>query len=149
MSIIKEMHRFIDQIERIILVILLIPFGGLIFNGLFDHITVADVLVAVGFLFVIRPLSALIAQTNVPVSLKEKLAISFFGIRGIGSFYYLTFAFEKTLFPEEDRLWSITGLIVLISIVIHGTTAFPAFKKVYPEHHDPQPVKEKSIEGPS
>jgi NhaP-type Na+/H+ or K+/H+ antiporter len=54
---------------------------------------------------------------------KEKLAISFFGIKGIGSFFYLAFALEQASFRHEAELWSAVGLCVLVSITVHGVTA--------------------------
>ncbi|MBA2498910.1 MAG: cation:proton antiporter, partial [Chitinophagaceae bacterium] len=65
--------------------------------------------------------------------IKEKLAISFFGIRGIGSFFYLAFALSTTYFPLEKELWSLVSFIVLISIIIHGITASPVMHKIESE----------------
>lgn len=55
--------------------------------------------------------------------MREKLAISFFGIRGIGSFFYLSFALDKVTFVDADQLWAVVGFIVLVSVVLHGVTA--------------------------
>lgn len=119
-----EMHDFVLQVERIIMVVLLILFGGSLASGLLDFLTWEDALVGLAFLFVIRPLSSLVALYGVEgCSLREKLAISFFGIRGIGSFFYLAFALSKIGFEDADRLWSIVGFIVMISILLHGVTA--------------------------
>jgi sodium/hydrogen antiporter len=118
-----EMHDFIDQVERILMVILLILFGGSLVNGLLDNLTWQGAVLGLGFLFVIRPLAAFAATFNEKASAKEKMAISFFGIRGIGSFFYLAFALDKLAFADGDTLWSIVGFIVMVSIVLHGVTA--------------------------
>jgi sodium/hydrogen antiporter len=118
-----EMHDFVLQVERIIMVVLLILFGGSLASGLLDYLTWTDALVGLGFLFVIRPLTSLVALVGVGCSWREKLAISFFGIRGIGSFFYLAFALSKIAFEDADRLWSIVGFIVMVSILLHGVTA--------------------------
>ncbi|HSI90700.1 MAG TPA: hypothetical protein VK927_06250, partial [Adhaeribacter sp.] len=55
-------------------------------------------------------------------------AISFFGIRGIGSFFYLAFALHKIDFAHANELWSITGFVVLVSIFLHGVISTPAVK---------------------
>jgi NhaP-type Na+/H+ or K+/H+ antiporter len=60
----------------------------------------------------------------------ERLAVSFFGIKGIGSFYYLAFALGEEKFQDPDILWAITSCIVLISIIIHGLTATSVMKKL-------------------
>ncbi|WP_162427964.1 cation:proton antiporter [Pontibacter pudoricolor] len=118
-----EMHDFVTQIERILMVILLMLFGGSLVTGLLDHLTWEGVLLGLGFLFIIRPLTAYISIFKDNCSIREKVAISFFGIRGIGSFFYLAFAFNEANFTDTDELWSIVGFIVMVSIVLHGVTA--------------------------
>jgi NhaP-type Na+/H+ or K+/H+ antiporter len=61
---------------------------------------------------------------------KEKLAIGFFGIKGMGSFYYLAFALNETFFALSEELWAIGSFVVLLSIIIHGLTATPMLKKL-------------------
>ena len=118
-----EMHDFVEQIERILMVVLLLLFGGSLVTGLLDHLTWKGALLGLIFLFVIRPLSAYVAIYKDHCSIKEKLAISFFGIRGIGSFFYLAFALNQLAFADGDTLWSVVGFIVLVSVVLHGITA--------------------------
>jgi sodium/hydrogen antiporter len=118
-----EMHDFVTQIERILMVILLMLFGGSLVTGLLDHLTWNGALLGLAFLFIIRPLTAYIAIYKDHCSTREKVAISFFGIRGIGSFFYLAFAFNEANFADADGLWSIVGFIVMVSIVLHGVTA--------------------------
>lgn len=119
----KKLHSFIDEIERILIAIVLLLLGGTIANGVFEPITWKHVGLAVLFLFVIRPLSALVTLLPSRISMKEKLAISFFGIRGIGSFFYLAFAFTVTSGMQEREIWAIVSLIVFMSVIIHGLTA--------------------------
>jgi len=56
---------------------------------------------------------------------RERLAISFFGIRGIGSFYYLAFAINHGEFQDLELLWATVGFVVLVSVMIHGTSVTP------------------------
>ncbi len=119
-----EMHDFVNQIERIIMVTLLIVFGGSLVTGLLDHLTWKGVLVGLGFLFIIRPVTAMLGLVGVKnCSWREKLSISFFGIRGIGSFFYLAFALKQVSFADAEQLWSVVGFIVMMSIMLHGVTA--------------------------
>ncbi|HZB12722.1 MAG TPA: hypothetical protein VE467_06835, partial [Chryseolinea sp.] len=62
--------------------------------------------------------------------IKEKVAISFFGIKGIGSFFYLAYALHHTTFSEDKLLWTIVSAVVLFSIIIHGSTATYTMKKL-------------------
>jgi NhaP-type Na+/H+ or K+/H+ antiporter len=58
-----------------------------------------------------------------------RAVISAYGIRGIGSFYYLSFALNEASFQELEllvasgRLWALVGFIVLTSVFLHGITA--------------------------
>ncbi|WP_299705866.1 sodium:proton antiporter [uncultured Pontibacter sp.] len=125
-----EMHDFINQIERIVMVILLILFGGSIVSGLLDHLTWQGALIGLAFLFVIRPLTTLPSLIGTRSTVREKVAISFFGIRGIGSFYYLSFALNEYDFKEANELWSVVGFVVMVSIMLHGVTASRAMRKL-------------------
>jgi NhaP-type Na+/H+ or K+/H+ antiporter len=134
----KEMHDFTDQTERLLMVIVLIPFGGSLVRGSLSELTWQGALLGLGLLFVIRPLSGLAALIGTNINMKEKLAISFFGIRGIGSFYYLSFALYKTDFTQSEQLWAIASFVVVVSIVLHGITAFPVMR-----HLDLRRLKEE------
>ena len=124
----RELHDFTDQLERLLVVILLIVFGGSLVYGLLDHLTWAGALVGLVFVFIVRPLAGWVGLLGVRITKKERAAISFFGIRGIGSFYYLAFALYKVEFKNTEALWSITGFVVLVSIILHGITATPVMK---------------------
>ncbi|RAU84134.1 cation:proton antiporter [Pontibacter arcticus] len=118
-----KMHDFINQVERILMVILLVLFGGSIVTGILEYLTWQGALVGLAFLFIIRPLTTFPSLLGTYSTLKEKLAISFFGIRGIGSFFYLSFALDEAEFAEAGQLWSIVGFVVMVSIILHGITA--------------------------
>jgi NhaP-type Na+/H+ or K+/H+ antiporter len=59
---------------------------------------------------------------------KARGVIAFFGVRGIGSFYYIAYGINNGKFGSSERLWAVTGLVVLISIVVHGISATPALR---------------------
>jgi NhaP-type Na+/H+ or K+/H+ antiporter len=51
--------------------------------------------------------------------------ISVFGIRGLGTIYYLAYALGHARFEHADLLWSTASLTILLSIFLHGTTVTP------------------------
>jgi len=56
----------------------------------------------------------------------QRRLIGWFGIRGIGSLYYLTYALNHGLPPEHARtLVSLTVAVVVSSIVVHGISVTP------------------------
>ena len=120
----EKMHHFVEEVERFLLVIWLILFGGFTLDGIFEYIDWRGILFALMLIFLIRPISGMIGLWGVDRSASDKLAISFLGIRGIGSFFYLAWAFTQTnLIQEKNELYAITSLVVLCSIIIHGLTA--------------------------
>jgi NhaP-type Na+/H+ or K+/H+ antiporter len=77
-------------------------------------------LVAVLRVLVVRPLCAALSLVDRPGAVGERAAIAFFGGRGIGSFYYVAYAFGETPFPDQAELWSTVATVVLLSVV-HGS----------------------------
>ena len=63
------------------------------------------------------------SHTGTTTPKPERAAIAFFGIRGIGSLYYLAYAVEHAEFPNVDRLWALVAFTVVVSILVHGTSA--------------------------
>ena len=123
-----ELHSFTDQAERLLVAVLLILFGGSLVTGVLSALTWKMVAFSLIFLFVVRPLAAYASIAFSNFHLKEKLAISFFGIRGMGSIFYLAFAFKEMSFQYVDALWAIAAFTILISVIIHGLTATPIMK---------------------
>lgn len=121
----QEMHDFTDQAERLLLAGLLLLFGGALVRGLLAPLAVRDWAVVLGLLVVVRPLVARLVLAGTPTQPIERRTIAWFGIRGIGSIYYLAFALSKTAFVHAPRLWAITGTTILVSVVAHGILATP------------------------
>jgi NhaP-type Na+/H+ or K+/H+ antiporter len=122
------LHKFIEQIEHILLAVLLILFGGSLVDGILNYLTWPMALCGLALLFIIRPLASYIGLMGHEMPQKEKLAIGFFGIRGIGSFFYLAFALNETDFAHDEKLWSLVAFVVLLSIIVHGISATHVMK---------------------
>lgn len=129
----RKLHAFTDQIERIMLAVVLLLFGGSLVTGILSSLTWKMAVFGLAFIFLIRPLGGMIGLVGLRLRTKQKLAISFFGIRGIGSFFYLAFAFNEANFMFKKELWALVSFIVLISIIIHGFTAAPVMYKLAEE----------------
>ena len=84
-----------------------------------------DVFVGAGFLLIIRPLAGWVSLWRAGLNKRARLAISFFGVRGVGSIYYLAWAMNKASFDQSDRIWSIVSFVLLGSILLHGVSASP------------------------
>ena len=85
---------------------------------------------ALGFLallfLAIRPVSVWLGLIGAPVSRDQRIMIAWFGIRGIGSIYYLMYAIHHGLpRPLAEQITGITLAAVAISIVLHGISVRP------------------------
>lgn len=81
-------------------------------------------------LLVLRPLSVSIAIVGEHLSRPQQAMIGWFGIRGIGSVFYLLFALRHGVEGRAaDTLVSLTLWTVAASIVAHGVTAQPLMRR--------------------
>ena len=127
----RILHSYIEQLERLLTVVILVLLGGAIARGLLAGIGWAEVGLALAFLVLVRPLSGWLALARGKTGPRERIAISFFGIRGIGSLYYLAYALGQGGFGDQAaHLWSIIGLVVAMSVVLHGVTTAPVMKRL-------------------
>ena len=132
----REMHDFSDQIERVLIAVLLVLFGGAIVHGLLNPLTWGGAALGLLLLLVIRPLVGWLTLSGSRATPRQRWVIAGFGIRGIGSFFYLAFALEKARFPNPEQLWAITGFVVLVSVTVHGILATPVMNWVDRERRE-------------
>lgn len=86
---------------------------------------------ALAIFLLIRPLAIFIGTHFTSLKLKEKLFLSWFGIRGIGSVYYLYFAFNHDSYAgEESILLQLVLWTIVFSILIHGISVNYILKKM-------------------
>jgi len=123
---IEKLHEFIEQLERLLMVLLLVVFGAALGGGgVLREVTWPVAGFAVLALFVVRPAIGWLSLLGRKEPADEKAVIAFFGIRGIGSVYYLAYALGRAEFESPNLLWSTLALTMLISIVLHGVTVTP------------------------
>lgn len=106
----------------------LLSIGGLTLPG------VAGWLAAALLLILVRPLATLLALAGTGLTLAERLFIGWFGVRGIGSIYYATFAAGTGLLVDAEArvvLWTVV-VTMAISILAHGMTAEAATRRLRP-----------------
>lgn len=126
----QEMHDFSDQIERLLMMLLLVLFGGALANGLLASLTWTDVAVGLAVVFVVRPVAGLVAMIGSGQPMRERLLLAFLGIRGVGSVYYIAYGINHGDFGDSERLWAVVGFIILLSIIVHGVTAAPLLERL-------------------
>lgn len=115
--------RFNEQLERISEILLILLIGGTLFV---DSWTWEAVGIAAVLFFLIRPLATWIGLLGSGLPGTVKAHAAWFGVRGIGSLYYLMYVIERGL-PEQQslRLLQIVLIVVTLSILVHGATVTP------------------------
>lgn len=117
---------FNEQLERVGEVALVIILGAMLAYTPLP----GTVLWFLPLLFlVIRPASVWAAVRGLPCSRLQLGMMSWFGIRGVGSIYYLMFAINHGLpRPLAEQLAAITLAVVATSIVVHGISVTPLMR---------------------
>ena len=82
---------------------------------------------ALALVLVVRPLTGYVALAVVPARAArrragpgETAAVAFFGVRGVGSLYYLAYATSHEHVPSGPWLWSTVAFTVIVSVLLHG-----------------------------
>jgi NhaP-type Na+/H+ or K+/H+ antiporter len=124
----QVLHDFAEQTERLLTVLLLLLLGGAVVGGLLAPLTWQAAVAGLVLIFVIRPLSGFLSLRGAPGRPAEHWVIAAFGIRGIGSFYYLSYAMTHATFPRVELVWATVGFVVLVSVILHGIAATPVMR---------------------
>jgi sodium/hydrogen antiporter len=124
---VKAALGFVEQLERVSEVAIVLLVGGLLSSRGLSR----DALWLVPLLFlVVRPLAVRLGVRMGRAPRIQRRLTMWFGIRGIGSIYYLAFAIAHGV-PGglAERLTSITLTVVACSIVIHGVSVTPLMRR--------------------
>jgi NhaP-type Na+/H+ or K+/H+ antiporter len=114
---------FNQQLERIGEVAVVITIGAMLWAVKWH--AAAWWLVPLLFLL-IRPLAVGLGLFRSPSSSGQRWLIAWFGIRGVGSLYYLMFAINHGVTRElADQLIALTLAVVVTSIIVHGISVTP------------------------
>jgi NhaP-type Na+/H+ or K+/H+ antiporter len=119
----QAVRGFNEQLERIAEVAVVLVTGAML---AFNHVSAGTALFVLLFFVVVRPVSVWLGLLGAPVSRDQRLLISWFGIRGIGSIYYLMYALNQGLpRPLAEPVIAVTLATVTVSIVVHGVSMTP------------------------
>lgn len=119
----KRLHAFSESIEHALTAILLVLLGSTL-PALWPALDWRHTVIGFGLLLVIRPLAGWLALRGTDLPSSDCWIVSFFGVRGIGSIYYVGFATGHMEFVNESQIWALVAYTVFASAVLHGTTSF-------------------------
>lgn len=118
--------KFIERLEKLLEIGTILLLGSLLLFEPMLKYAGSTLFVAALLFFVIRPVGVGISLLGSSFPLPTRLLFGWFGIRGIGSLYYLAYALGEGLKGEvgEQVAW-ITMSIICISVIAHGISATP------------------------
>ena len=119
----RQVERFNSQLDSFAEVCMVLVIGVLLVSVEFD----VRFLWFVPLLFlIIRPLSVAIGLLGTDAKPGQRRLMAWFGIRGIGSLYYLMYAINHGLERSlAEQLLSITLAVIVCSVVVHGVSVTP------------------------
>lgn len=136
-----SLQDFNDKLEHLFSAIIVVLVGGTI---TLDLLTIEVLWLAPLLFLIIRPLAVAIGLIGADVNGVQTRLIGWFGIRGIGSIYYLAYAITHGLAePLAQRLTSIVLSLIVVSIIIHGISVTPLMTR-YERRVESNPAEEPS-----
>lgn len=120
---------FKEHLERLSELMLILLIGGTLFLDSWSWVAVGFAL----FLFTIaRPLSVFASLLGGHTPWRIRGMAGWFGVRGIGSLYYLMYAIQHGL-PEDlaVELIQLTLIVVTLSIIVHGISVKPMMSRFW------------------
>ncbi len=133
------MHTSIERLERLLTLTVLLVLGAALSNSLLADLTWQGATVGALLVLVVRPAAAWFSLRVGPMGKRagarrltagEEVATAWFGVRGVGSLYYLAYAAGQAQFPGMAALWSTVGFTIALSVVLHGITATPTMQRL-------------------
>ena len=119
----REVQEFNEHLERIAELAVVLVVGALLAQVRFElHYLWLVALLSL----VVRPIAVAVGLVGAPVSPEQRRLVSWFGIRGIGSLYYLMYALNHGVSGDlAELLLGLTLTVVASSIVLHGISVTP------------------------
>lgn len=133
----RRLHDFSESIEHAVTAVLLVLLGSTL-PALWPVLDWRHAVIGFGLLLVIRPLAGWIGLAFGGLDRRERATVAFFGVRGVGSVYYLAYAAGHVEFVNEAQLWALVVYTIFASTVLHGATGF-VIDRVAPPDGDPAP----------
>jgi len=116
---VAEIISFGDTMERLLEITLVILLG----ISLASYWDWRAIPLAIGLFVVVRPLATLLFLIKSPTSMSQRWLMGWFGIRGVGSIYYLGYSLHHGQISDPAALVGITLSVVALSVLVHGFTS--------------------------
>lgn len=117
--VLAEIISFGDTAERLLEVMMVVLLGVC----LATHWDWRAIPLSLALFVGIRPLATSLFLIHTPTRTSQRYLMGWFGIRGIGSLYYLSYALNHGLVTGASSLVGLTLSVVALSVLFHGLTS--------------------------
>lgn len=117
----RNIRKFYDVASWLMQIIMFVTLGLLVFPSRLPAVMKEGVLLTMFLIFVARPVSVFISLALAKNSIKEKLLLSWVGLRGAAPIILATFPFVAGI-PRAETMFNIVFFVVIISVLLQGST---------------------------
>ena len=124
------MHEVAERLERLLTLFVLLMLGIALTRGPPGRrCDWRGVAIGLALIVLVRPLAGMLvaaapwakpADEPGGLTTAQRWAAAFFGVRGVGSLYYLAYAAGEASELGQDWLWSTVAFTVVASVLVHG-----------------------------
>ena len=133
----ERLHSFSEALEHTLTAVLLVALGAAI-PGLLPYLDWPHAMIGLALIFLIRPIAGWFSLVGAGLKMRERATVAFFGIRGIGSIYYLAYASHHVELVDEGALWATVAFTIVVSAIVHGLSAGVAVSRATGEEEAPR-----------
>ncbi len=117
-----RLHSFSEALEHAFTAILLVLLGGAI-PDLVPYLGWREAVIGAALIFLIRPAFGMLALIGTDLTVKQRGVVAFYGVRGMGSIYYLAYAAGEIDLQDTGHLWASVVFAIVLSTLVHGFSA--------------------------
>ncbi|MDR6299859.1 potassium/proton antiporter [Mesonia maritima] len=139
----NSLREFFDGFAWLMQIILFLTLGLLVFPSHIIPVALTGLFIALFLILVARPLSVFISLAFFKVPVKNKLFISWVGLRGAVPIVFATFPMVAGL-EKADLIFNIVFIVTLVSIMLQGTTIIKMAKWLGVEDKNTKSLKKAS-----
>jgi sodium/hydrogen antiporter len=125
----ERVHGFTIELERIAEVAIMLIVGAVLATIWRELFTWKALALIVGLFVIVRPLAVEISLLGSKAAAGQRRLMSWFGIRGVGSFYYLLYALEHAPRDVAAPLVPLVIAAIAASVIVHGISATPLMNR--------------------
>ena len=127
----RRVHDGAEDFGKLLELLVILGLGSLVTLDGLGEPGLAGWLLAPLLLLVIRPVLVLPLAERTIMSARERLFLSWFGVRGVATLFYAAFVIHEGVLPDDEEatvFWT-AAVVVMVSVVAHGVTAAPLMRR--------------------